>query len=94
MARGERSEHHPNRKVGRDRQAQTAVQMQFDTRSSKLASNMTYDPQENTTTITHKDGSSTTHPLPYSVAQHAGRTGRVDDLITHLTSGKTGEDFA
>ena len=72
---------------------QKAVQMQFDTRGSNLASNMTYDPQENTASITHKDGSNTTHSLSYKVAQHAGKTGRVDDLINHLKSGKAGDDF-
>lgn len=88
MARGERTEFHPNRRV-----AKTAVQMQFDTRGSKHASNMTYDPQESTTTITHHDGSSSTHYLPYDVAKHAGASGRVDDLITHLKSGKAGYEF-
>jgi len=71
-----------------------AVQMQFDTRGSSHASNMTYDPQKSTTTITHHDGSSSTHYLPYHVAQKAGASGRVDDLITHLKSGKAGDQFA
>jgi hypothetical protein len=71
-----------------------AVQMQFDTRGSKHASNMTYDPQQNTTTITHHDGSTSTHFLPYSVAQRAGASGRVDDLIAHLKNGRSGDQFA
>ena len=70
-----------------------AVQMQFDTRGSSHASNMTYDPQKSTTTITHHDGSSSTHYLPYHVAQQAGASNRVDDLITHLKSGKAGDQF-
>lgn len=89
MAGGERTEFHPNRRVG----PRAAVQMQLDTRGSKHASNMTYDPQNSTTTITHHDGSSSTHALPYGAAQSAGASGRIDALITHLKSGRAGDQF-
>lgn len=73
--------------------AATAVQMAFDTRNSKKASKMTYDPQNGNVEVTYRDGRKRTFAdLDYEDAKRAGAADAIDKLITDLETGRLGKD--
>lgn len=73
--------------------AATAVQMEFDTRNSKKASSMTYDPQNGDVEVTYRDGRKRTFTdLNYEDAKRAGAADTIDKLITDLETGRLGKD--
>ena len=71
-----------------------ANQMQFDTRRSRRASKMTYDPQDGRVGVTYNDGRERFFSeVPYEVAKAAGSPSRdIDDFIDDLERGKVGRE--
>jgi len=68
--------------------------MQFDTRRSRRASNMTYDPQDGRVGVTYNDGSERFFSeVPYEAASSAGNPAKdIDDFIDDLEKGKVGRE--
>jgi len=73
--------------------AAAAVQMAFDTRNSRKASKMTYDPQTNSVEVTYKDGRMKRFDnVPYDEARRAGADDAIDRLITDMETGRIGKE--
>jgi len=74
--------------------ARAAAQMQFDTRRSRKATEMTYDPQDGRVGITYNDGKQRFFSeVPYEVARAAGNPSKdIDNFIDDLERGKVGKE--
>ena len=73
--------------------AAAAVQMAFDTRNSRKASKMTYDPQTNSVEVTYNDGRMRRFDdVSYEDAKRAGANDAIDKLITDMETGRIGKE--